>query len=101
MGLFATPGTAACQASLSITNSQSLLKLMSIESVMPSNHLILQDGYTFSHFMTLCDLIILVSRFKYNFKYDFLKTFLKASEIPFQKTTDSRKKTDSSLEKEY
>ena len=39
--LFATPWTAACQASLSITNFQSLLKLMSIESVMPSNHLIL------------------------------------------------------------
>ena len=39
--LFATPWTAACQASLSITNSQSLLKLMSIELVMPSNHLIL------------------------------------------------------------
>ena len=39
--LFATPCTAARQASLSITNSQSLLKLMSIESVMPSNHLIL------------------------------------------------------------
>ena len=38
--LFATPWTAARQASLSITNSQSLLKLMSIESVMPSNHLI-------------------------------------------------------------
>ena len=37
----ATPWTAAHQASLSITNSQSLLKLMSIESVMPSNHLIL------------------------------------------------------------
>ena len=37
----ATPWTAACQASLSITNSRSLLKLMSIESVMPSNHLIL------------------------------------------------------------
>ena len=36
-----TPWTVACQASLSITNSQSLLKLMSIESVMPSNHLIL------------------------------------------------------------
>ena len=36
-----TPWTAACQASLSITNSQSLLKLTSIESVMPSNHLIL------------------------------------------------------------
>ena len=35
-----TPWTAACQASLSITNSQSLLKLMSIESVMPSTHLI-------------------------------------------------------------
>ena len=39
--LFATPWTAACQASLSITNSWSLPKLMSIESVMPSNHLIL------------------------------------------------------------
>ena len=39
--LFATPWTAARQASLSITNSQSLLKLISIESVMPSNHLIL------------------------------------------------------------
>ena len=37
--LFAAPWTAACQASLSITNSQSLLKLMSIELVMPSNHL--------------------------------------------------------------
>ena len=39
--LFVTQWTAACQASLSITNSQSLLKLMSIELVMPSNHLIL------------------------------------------------------------
>ena len=38
---FATPWTAARQASLSITNSRSLLKLMSIKSVMPSNHLIL------------------------------------------------------------
>ena len=38
--LFATPRTAAHQASLSITNSRSLLKLMSIASVMPSNHLI-------------------------------------------------------------
>ena len=38
----ATPWTAACQASLSITNTQSLLKLMSIELVMPSNHLILK-----------------------------------------------------------
>ena len=36
-----TPWTAACQASLSITTSQSLLKLMSIKMVMPSNHLIL------------------------------------------------------------
>ena len=39
--LFATPWTAACQASLSITNSRSLLKLMSTESVMPSNRFIL------------------------------------------------------------
>ena len=39
--LFVTPWTAVCQASLSITDSQSLLKLMPIESVMPYNHLIL------------------------------------------------------------
>ena len=39
--LFATPCTAGRQASLSITSSQSLLKLMSIQSVMPSNHFIL------------------------------------------------------------
>jgi len=39
--VFATPWTAACQASLSIINSQSLLTLMSIELVIPSNHLIL------------------------------------------------------------
>ena len=39
--LFATPRTAACQASLSIVNSQSLLKLMSLKLAMPSNHLIL------------------------------------------------------------
>ena len=39
--LFVTPWTAACQASLSITNSQSSLRLTSIESVMPSSHLIL------------------------------------------------------------
>ena len=39
--LFVMRWTAACQTSLSITNSQSLLKLMPIESVMPSNHLIL------------------------------------------------------------
>ena len=39
--LFTTPWTAACQASLSITHSQGLLKFKSIESVMPSNHLIL------------------------------------------------------------
>ena len=39
--LFVIPWTVACQASLSFTNSWSLLKLMSIESVMPSNHLIL------------------------------------------------------------
>ena len=39
--LFVTPWTAACQASLSITNAQSLLKLMSITFVMSSNHLVL------------------------------------------------------------
>ena len=41
VGLFETPWTTACQASLSIINFWNLLKLISIESVMPSNHLIL------------------------------------------------------------
>ena len=45
--LFATPWTAACQASLSITNSRSLLKLMSIKLVMPFNHLILYHPLLF------------------------------------------------------
>ena len=43
--LFATPWTAACQASLSITNFRSLPKLMSIELVMPSSHLILSRPF--------------------------------------------------------
>ena len=51
--LFATPWTAACQAFLSITNSQCLLKLMPIGSVMPSNHLIL------CHHLLLLPLIFL------------------------------------------
>ena len=46
--LFATPWTAACQASLAITNSRSLLKLISIESVMPSNRLILSPAFNLS-----------------------------------------------------
>ena len=50
--LFATPWTVARQASLSITNFQSLLKLMSVELVMPSNHLIL-----------CCPLLLLLSIF--------------------------------------
>ena len=52
--LFVTPWTAACQASLPIRNSQSLLKLMSIKTVMPSNQLILSSPsppafYLFQH----------------------------------------------------
>ena len=45
--LFETPWTAACQASLSFTISQSLCKLMSIELVMPSNHLVLCHTHLF------------------------------------------------------
>ena len=45
--LFAIPWAAACQASLSFTISQSFLKLMPIESVMPSNHLILSHPLLF------------------------------------------------------
>ena len=46
--LFATPWTVAHQASLSITNSRSLLKFMSIELVMPSNHPLLSPSRTYS-----------------------------------------------------
>ena len=46
--LFVTPGTAARQASLSITNSWSFLKFMSIKSVMPANHLIFCRPFLFS-----------------------------------------------------
>ena len=56
--LFATPWTVACQSSLSITNSQSLPILMSIESVMPSNHLLLPSIFpsirVFSNESALC-----------------------------------------------
>ena len=45
--LFVTPWTVACQASLSITNSQSLLNLMFIESVIPSKHLIFVVPFSF------------------------------------------------------
>jgi len=48
--LFATPWTVACRASLSVTKSQSLFKLMSIELVMPSNHLILLSSPSLSTF---------------------------------------------------
>ena len=48
---FAITWTAACQASLSITNSQSLLKLMSIKLVMPSSHLILCHPLLFPPFI--------------------------------------------------
>ena len=58
--LFATPWTATCQASLSITNSRSLLRLTSLESVMPSNHLIL-----------CCPLRLLPLKISYNLNYLF------------------------------
>ena len=61
--LFVTPWTAAHRASLSITNSRSLLKLMSIKSVMPSNHLI------FCHPLLLLPSIFPIIRVLSNDKY--------------------------------
>ena len=63
---FVIPWTAARQASLSITNSQTLLKLMSIESVIPSNHLIL-----------CCPLLLLPSIFP-------IRVFFKESVLPIR-----------------
>ena len=62
--LFVTPWTAACQASLSITNSWSLLKVMSIKSVMPSNYLII-----------CCPLLLLPSIFP-SIRVSFSESFL-------------------------
>ena len=88
--LFVIPQTAACQASLSFANSRSLLKLMSIESVMPSNHLVLCHPFllllsifpiirVFSNKSTLCkvakvlELQLQHQSFQWIFKTDFLK----------------------------
>ena len=69
-----TPWTAAHQASLSITNSWSLLKLMSIESVMPSNHLILCHPLLllpsiFSDFMVFSNESVLIIRWHWSFSF--------------------------------
>jgi len=64
--LFASPGTAARQDSLSITNSESLLKLMSIESVMSSNNLILCCPLLLSFFSLLQSSIFLQSSPTFN-----------------------------------
>ena len=74
--LFATPWTAACQASLSITNSQSLLKLVCIKSVMPSNHLILCCPLLFlpsifPSIMVFCNESVLHIRWPKNWSFSF------------------------------
>ena len=87
--LFVTPWTAARQASLSITNSQSLLKLISIESVMPSSHLILcrplllppsifPSIRIFSNESAFC-----IRWPKYNFSYTLFNYFMWKKEIQF------------------
>ena len=68
--LFATPRTAAHQASLSITNSQSLPKFMSIESVMPTNHLILY-----------CPLLLLPSSFPTSGSFPMSQLFHQVAKI--------------------
>ena len=69
--LFATPGTAACQASLSITNSQSLLKFLFIQSVMPSNHLILCHPLFLlpSIFLSISESVLCIKWPKWSFSF--------------------------------
>ena len=74
--LYVTPWTAAHQSSLSITNSWSLLKLMSIESVMPSNHLILCHPLLllpsiFSDFMVFSNESVLIIRWQKYWSFSF------------------------------
>ena len=73
--LFATPWIAARQASLSITNSRSSLGLKSIESVMPSSHLILCDMYTY---IQIIDLYYMIKKnfIWYNLSIKFYVVFL-------------------------
>ena len=68
--LFVTPGNAACQASLAITSTQSLLKLMSIEWVMPTNHLILY-----------CPLLLLPSSFPTSGSFPMSQLFHQVAKI--------------------
>ena len=74
--LFATPWTAARQASLSITKSWSLIKLMSIESVMPSNHLIFVLPFSsclqsFPSFRVFSDESVLHTRWPKHWNFSF------------------------------
>ena len=66
--LFVTPWTAACQDSLSITNSWSLLKLVSIESMMPSNHLILPRERIFDFWVTWSTLSPTTQKIRFSWK---------------------------------
>ena len=65
---FVTPWTAACQDSLSITNSWSLLKLVSIESMMPSNHLILPRECIFDFWVTWSTLSPTTQKIRFSWK---------------------------------
>ena len=93
--LFATPWTAACQASLSITNSQSLLKLMSFESVMPSNHLILRrplllppsQSFPASGSFLMSQLFLLDTRKKYIFLHPLHLDWCYVMEVTFTTLT--------------
>ena len=80
--LFVTPSTAAHQASLSFTISQSLLKLMSIESVMPSNHLV------------LCCLLPLLPYSMLNLIAHHIETSIKEVILSTPRDTKSEKKFD-------
>ena len=80
--LFATSWTAACQTSLSITTSQSLPKLMSIESVMPSNHLILCRIFRVSYIKKSCHRPLMLStRNKLNFFLSDLDNFFFTAQL--------------------
>ena len=78
--LFATPWTAACQASLSITNPQSLLKLMSVELVMPSNcltlcHPLLLPGLIFPSNRVFSNELVLLMRWPKDWSFSSASSF--------------------------
>ena len=89
----ATPWTAACQASLSITNSRSFLKLMSIESVMPVNHLILSCPLFLENLIPFCQASLVAQMVKNLHAIQETRIWSLGQEDPLEKEMETHSST--------